>query len=264
MVRNAWNATPASGVSYSYYDNGNLIDRLVTTNYVAFGDGNGNGYITGNFNGLKMTRTFGNGNATQYGVGPGNSEFDGLMYQIPSGTYDIVASMNGGVAGPNPFNEFLSRIRSIFISLGIVEGPGKTNRQVQELQNYVLIIGSTQFIILGDNSVGKVFEDFGSKYDPNKRTVTIDITELKDLLNAMRGITPEILGKNGGILETLKYVTERSGDINDMGRLNSEFFRVYNDGSIQLGDTLYTIYNGIWYNNPNKNGTWNEYKKRSN
>ena len=94
------------------------------------------------------------------------------------GEYDLWGDGNFfiGQMGSNEPCPACAEIKRFFTwflnSLGIVESPAKKPLR--------LVVG-TQFVILGDADVGKILEDFGGKFDPNKNTITLELSELKEL-----------------------------------------------------------------------------------
>ncbi|ELR68744.1 hypothetical protein C900_05876 [Fulvivirga imtechensis AK7] len=83
MIRDAWNATPEGGISFSTYDNGILSSRLSTTDYFVSGDGNGNGFIAANFGGgVAGTYVYGSGRGDRYAYGPGSAGYDGQIHML--------------------------------------------------------------------------------------------------------------------------------------------------------------------------------------
>lgn len=95
MIANAWNETPAQGISISYYQNGELTDRSVSTNYMIAGDGNGNGYVIADLGSTQVKFQFGTGKADRVSFGPNSPQYNNgqIIYLI-----NAIASVDGTVS----------------------------------------------------------------------------------------------------------------------------------------------------------------------
>ena len=150
---------------------------------------------------------------------------------------------NVGGAGEtinDPFPQFVKDwFSSLFSSFGLTEG--------QKKPMFIIEFNGVQYIIEGDSEIGKKIEELGGgKFDPKKNTYTININDLNDLLGQFKNADFDNFRNSGKTLEWLKFISEKSGEIQNYHDLlennkNGYLRRIDKDSLIKY-DRNFNIY----------------------